>query len=264
MEREIRKKREKQKIYKTKANSTGKQIIPWKIYSVGFGKGFLKGGILGLLFYRHILAILLMGCILGIYACREEKRRVWSGRQQEITLQFREGLQGISSSLSAGYAIENAFEEARKDLILLYGENSILEQEFLGITKQLRLNRPIEQVLYEFAEKWDTEDIRHFSQVFRTAKRTGGDLIAITHATSEKISQKIEIQREIQTMLAGKKMEGRIMSVIPLGLILYFWVSSPGFLDCFYLSAGRIVSTILLLVYLAAYRWSERICDIQV
>ena len=119
-------------------------------------------------------------------------------------------------------------------------------------------------MLHDFAERWDTEDMRHFAQVFQTAKRTGGNLIAITHATAEKISQKIEVQREIQTMLAGKKMEGKIMSAIPLGLIIFFWISSPGFLDCFYRSAGRMVSTGLLVAYLVAYQWSKRICEIQV
>lgn len=256
----IKKQREKKRAESTAIGTENS----WKTYGAGFGKGFLQGGILGLLFYRHLIAILLFGAIVGLCECRGEKGRRWRKLQQEMTMQFREGLQGISSSLSAGYSIENAFGEARKDLILLYGEGSLLEQEFLGIERQIRLNQPIEQILFEFAEKWNTEDITHFAQVFQTSKRTGGDLIAITHATAEKISQKIEIQREIQTMLAGKKMEGKIMSVIPLGLIIYFWISSPGFLDCFYVPAGRMVSTVLLVVYVAACQWSKGICNIQV
>lgn len=251
--------------YRRKEGRTaGGECSPWQMYGAGFGKGFLKGAVLGTLFYRHFLALLLLGFVAGILEARGEKRRVWKRRQQEITLQFREGLQGIASSLSAGYSMENALEEARKDLILLYGEHSVLEQEFLGMERQLELNQSIERVFNQFAEKWDTEDMRHFAQVFQTAKRTGGNLIAITHATAEKISQKIEVQREIQTMLAGKKMEGAIMSAIPLGLIVFFWVSSPGFLDCFYRSAGRVVSTGLLLAYVAAYEWSKKICDIRV
>lgn len=236
----------------------------WNIYGIGFLKGFVTGALLGLLFYRHVAALILLGIVLGTVRGRGEKKERWRAMQREVTLQFREGLQGISSSLSAGYSIENAFGEARRDLILLYGENSLLEQEFLGIENQINLNQPIEQILMEFAEKWDTEDIRHFAQVFQTAKRTGGDLIAVTRAAAEKISQKIEIQREIQTMLAAKKMEGNIMSAVPLGLILYFWISSPGFLDCFYMPSGRIVSSVLLAVYVAACQWSKRICDIKI
>ncbi|HBI62463.1 MAG TPA: hypothetical protein DDY31_14840 [Lachnospiraceae bacterium] len=104
----------------------------------------------------------------------------------------------------------------------------------------------------------------HFVQVFQTAKRTGGDLIAITRVTAERIGEKIEVKREIQTMIAGKKMEGKIMNLIPLGIILYFWLSSPDFLDCLYQSSGRMVMTVLLFLYLLAYWWSGKISDIQV
>jgi tight adherence protein B len=104
----------------------------------------------------------------------------------------------------------------------------------------------------------------HFVKVFQTAKRTDGDLISITRLTAEKISQKIEVKREIHTMIAGKKMEGRIMNCIPLAMILYFWICSPDFLDCMYQSSGRMVMTVLMLIYIATYYWSSRVSDINV
>ena len=179
-------------------------------------------------------------------------------------MQFREGLYGIAAALGAGYAMENAVEEARKDLALLYGEDSLLATEFLWMEQKLELNQPLEKVFLEFAEHWKSEDIMHFVQVLQTAKRTGGDLIAVTRMAAEKIGEKIEVKREIHTMIAGKKMEGRIMNMIPPGIILYFWLSSPGFLDCLYKASGRVVMTVLLALYLFAYWWSGRISDIQV
>ena len=227
-------------------------------------KGFLQGGLLGILFYRNVFAALLGGGGYGVISGFLEKKRERQKMQKEITIQFKEGLQGISSALGAGYSIENAFGQARKDLELLYGQDSLLAGEFLRIEKQLELNQPIEDVLYDFAKRWDTEDILHFAQVFQTAKRTGGNLIAITHSTAEKISQKIEVKREIDTLIAGKKMEGKIMNLIPLAMILYFWICSPGFLDCFYTGSGRLVSTGLLVLYLAAYLWSGKISNIKI
>ena len=193
-----------------------------------------------------------------------EKKKERIRQQKEITNQFREGLQGISSALSAGYSMENAFSQARGELILLYGEEAILVQEFQKIEKKLELNCPVEEALNAFAEKWETEDILHFAQVFQTAKRTGGNLISITRSTAEKIGQKIEVKREIDTLIAGKKMEGQIMNKIPLAMILYFWICSPGFLDCLYMGTGKIISTVLLIFYLLAYYWSDKISDIRV
>ena len=102
--------------------------------------------------------------------------------------------------------MENAIGEARKDLVLLYGENSLLVSEFAKMDRQFDLNRPVEKVLVDFAGRWQTEDINHFVKVFQTAKRTGGDLISITRLAAEKISEKIEVRREIHTLIVGEKM----------------------------------------------------------
>jgi tight adherence protein B len=235
-----------------------------KMYAKGFGKGFLQAAVVTALFYRNVFFSLFAASAYGLYFMFREKKGYQRKLYQEVTLQFREGLYGIAAALSAGYAMENAIEEARKDLILLYGEDSLLAAEFYRMRQKLEFNQPIEKVFAEFAEDWKTEDILHFVEVFQTAKRTGGDLIAITRLAAEKIGEKIEVRREIDTMIAGKKMEGRIMNLIPLGMILYFWLTSPGFLDCLYQSSGRIVMTVLMLLYVFAYRWSEKISDISV
>ena len=235
-----------------------------RVYRNGFLKGFFLAVLVTFLFYRDLLISLFISVIYGIYYIFYEKKAFQRKQEYEINLQFREGLHGISAALGAGYSMENAVLEARKDLELLYGKNSLLVGEFLRMERQLALNQPMERVLSDFAERWQIEDIRHFVKVFETAKRTGGDLISITRLAAEKISEKIEVKREIYTMIAGKKMEGKIMNLIPLGMILYFWLSSPGFLDCLYQGTGRFVMTILLMVYSTAFYWSGRISDIEV
>ena len=103
-----------------------------------------------------------------------------------------------------------------------------------------------------------------FAQVLHIAKRTGGDLIAITRMTADRISDKMAVKREILVMIAGKQMEAQIMKLMPLAIILYFWVFSPGFLDPLYRREGRPVMAILLLVYLAAAYWIDRISRIEI
>ena len=117
----------------------------------------------------------------------------------------------------------------------------------------------------EFAARSGVQDIKSFAEVFRTARRSGGNLVEITRASADRIGEKIEVSREIHTMIAGKQMEGRIMNIVPLGMILYFWICSPGFLDGFYGGIrGRIEMSVFLLIYLAAYLLSEKICRITV
>lgn len=226
--------------------------------------GIIIAGIL-ILFYRSVLWLILLWGPLFYLQYRRLCLEWEEARRWRINLEFKEGLQGISAALNAGYSIENAIEESKKDLQVLYGKDSPLCREFQIMLEQLRLNRPVEQVMDEFASRNGVEDIKSFAEVFRTARRSGGNLVAITRNCAERIAEKIEVSTEIHTLIAGKRMEGRIMTVVPLGMILYFWICSPGFLDCLYTGIrGRITMSFFLAVYIAAYLLSERICRIRI
>lgn len=226
--------------------------------------GSVKSFILFFLFYKSFVLSFILALIYGSINIKTyEKRRIEEWRWQ-MDLEFREVMTGISSALNAGYSVENSFKEAKMDLLLLYGNNSVMVKELDIINSKLMLNQPLENVLMEFARRCEVEDINNFAEVFQTAKRTGGNLIDIARSSADKISNKIETSREIRTMVSGKRMEGRIMALMPLAIIIYFWISSPGFLDCLYAPAGRPIMTVLLIIYVAAYKWSERIGDITV
>ena len=221
--------------------------------------------VLLILFYRSLLWVLLIGTPLCFLQYRRLKRKWEQQYRWQLNLEFKEGLQGLAAALNAGYSIENAIEESRRDLMVVYGKESLLSWEFQVMLEQLKLNRPVEQVMDEFAARSGVQDIKSFAEVFRTARRSGGNLVEITRTSADRIGEKIEVSREIHTMIAGKQMEGRIMNIVPLGMILYFWICSPGFLDGFYGGIrGRIEMSVFLMIYLAAYLLSEKICRITV
>lgn len=218
-----------------------------------------------MLFYRDLYCILLFEIPLFFWGYRRLRAIQREQRKWQINLEFKEGLQGIASALNAGYSIENALAESKKDLEILYGKDSVLCQEFQIMLNQLHFNKPMEVVFDEFAKRSGVEDIRSFAEIFRTARRSGGDLVAITRTASERIGEKIELSREINTLLSGKQMEGKIMNLIPLGMIFYFWICSPGFLDCLYEGVwGHIIMTGLIALYLFAYEMNRKICQIIV
>lgn len=229
-----------------------------------FGIWGIQGAGIVLLFFRSLWLCVLVSLATAIYGVITEKKRAKRRWQNQISIEFREGLQGIAAALQAGYSMENALEESQKDLVLLYGEHSVLVPQMQRMSYEVQLNQPIEEVFYRFGQLTQVEDVMRFAQVLHIAKRTGGDLIAITRMTADRISEKMEVKREILVMIAGKQMEAQIMKLMPLAIILYFWVFSPGFLDPLYRLEGRPVMAILLLVYLAAAYWIDRISRIEI
>lgn len=176
-------------------------------------------------------------------------------KEQEFRGQFQNGMQILSSALKAGYSVENAIKETEKDLRPLYPEDSRVRREFNRMIHELNMNLTAEQVLKEMAERIRQEDVDNFVTVFATAKRTGGDSISILKNTVQMIGDKIEVEREIQTLLASKKLEFNVMCVIPLGMVLYMRMAFPEFLSVLY---GGIVGVTLMSVCLGVYAFAWR------
>ena len=136
--------------------------------------------------------------------------------------------------------------------------------ELNKIRSKLSLHQPLDELFLELGRRSCVEDIITFAQIYATARRSGGNLVKVMKRTAENIGEKIEIQREIQTTIAGKKMESTCMMVIPLLIIMYLQFCSPGFLDPLYEEQmGRLFMTGALMVYVAAVMWSRRIMRIE-
>ena len=182
-------------------------------------------------------------------------------KESAFARQFKEAILTVSSALNTGYSVENAFRETKKELLLIYPEDARISKELQIVVRQLRLQVPVEQALEEFAGRVDLEDLR----IFIAAKRSGGDMLAIIKDTAAQIGDKIDVKREIETILAAKQYEFRVMSAVPYVIIGYMTLSFPEFMGTLYGNlAGTGVMTVCLLVYVGAYYLGLKIIRIEV
>lgn len=224
----------------------------------------LADGMISYLFYRSFLvfaaALFLLKPFLN--RCRKELCRK---RIRMLEEQFLTAMQTVVTSLTAGYAVETAFEDTLKELPLIYKQDDMIVTEFRAIVSQLKMNQNLEDLLQSLAIRSGVEDIRNFAEIFAISKRSGGNLIAIIRNTIQSIAQKNETRKEIQVVLSAKKMEQNMMSVIPCLILFYVQTVSPGFLDSMYHNiTGIFIMTAALAVYGAAVGWGRRIVDIEV
>jgi Flp pilus assembly protein TadB len=186
-------------------------------------------------------------------------------KEMEFQVQFKEAIQAVSAALNTGYSVENAFREAQKELKLIYPETARISKELLFIIRQLRIHVPMEQILEELGMRVQIEDVRNFVTVFAAAKKNGGNMIAIIQDTVRQIGDKIDVKREIDTILAAKRYEFRVMSAIPYAIIGYMSFSFPEFMDSLYGNIFGIgVMTVCLGIYMGAYYLGVRMIRIEV
>lgn len=223
------------------------------------GEFLLLDILIGWLFYQSTLAILTGFGLCPVFL-RNKRNSAKIQRQNDLKLQFKDALLSAAGAMRAGYSIENAWREAKKDVIQQYGMESDMAVEMRQMIHQMDCNVPLEQLLEDFAERSRIEDVEQFAGIFSYAKRSGGDFTAIMGNTVRQMADRMELQETIETALTARKMEQKVMNVIPLFILAFVNVTSGSFLEALYGNvAGVLIMTGCLILYGLAYLWSEKI-----
>ncbi|MDE6406712.1 MAG: type II secretion system F family protein [Lachnospiraceae bacterium] len=232
--------------------------------AIAFLEGAFLVAVIGYFFYRSWFACVLLFPVFVLFM-REKKKDMAKKRRQELSLQFKDLVLALSANVKAGYSIENALREAYRDVELLYGVDSPVCLEVRHMLRGLENNVILEKLLYDLGVRSRVPDIMQFADVFLIAKRSGGNLTEILEKTAGVIEQKTETDKEIQLMVGARKMEQKIMNMVPFLIIFYIGTTSRGFFDVLYYNpVGVTVMTVCLLFYGAAYLVSKRIVEIEV
>lgn len=232
----------------------------WKDILIGMGIVVA----LSYFFYRSLWSVPFLMPVYILYQ-REAAKAYAQKCRKETAIQFKDAILAVSVNQKAGYSVENSFKQAYEDMVLLYGRESMICRELYTMISGMSNNMVLEKMMYDFGQRSGVEEIIEFAQVFAEAKRNGGNLTEIIERSASIIAERVETEKEIQTLISARKMEQRIMNVVPFGILLYIGVSSKGFFDVLYHNpVGVIIMTACLIVYIAAVFLSRKIVSIEV
>lgn len=284
----FKKKKEKELEPQYYMSETNMPVLNYRVYYMGklekiltFLFAFVVGAAVGYLFYggigkdvdgnptqtTHILNITISG-IVGLIAAKiympmAVKRKI-EKRHLELRLQFRELLDTLNTSIGSGRNVTDSFKSAYDDLRLIYPDDSYIVRELLVINSGLDNNIPIERLLKDFGERSNIDDVSSFANIFEISYRKGGNIKDIIDSTQQIISDKMEVELEIQTIITSSATELNIMSVMPIALIAMIKLMSADFAANFVSPAGLVSSTIALVMIVIAYVVGKWIMNIKV
>jgi tight adherence protein B len=207
--------------------------------------------------------------ILALFAIPLEKKWLKTRadvRRKELSMQLKDLLFSLSASFQTGRHMEEAISEARENLLEIYPKTAPINIELELMTRRMRAGGESDrEVLFDFARRSGSEDARNFADVYYTCLTTGGDLVSVVNRTAEVILEKITIRREIETLMAQKKYEAKLLTAVPVLILLYLRFSSPDYLQLLYTTvAGFFVMAMALCALVAAFFWSGKIMDVEV
>lgn len=214
---------------------------------------------IGYLFYRCLIGAVISLLLLPVYTIFDGKERCRK-RSAELKNEFKDELLAISACMQAGMSIERAVRKSLDTVRNMYPKDAPIITAVERSIHKIDCNMSVEAAFLELGDEIDLQEVTDFGQILITAKRTGGNIVDIIAHTASAMEMRAEVEREIDTLLAGKRYEARLMNVMPLGILLYLSVGMPEISKQLYGNAvGVCIMTVGLGIYITAFLWTEKI-----
>ena len=219
----------------------------------------------GYLFFNSPVAAVIL-CLGSIPLERYWRKSREVTRRRILAIQFKDMLFSMSASFQSGRHMKEALVEAQVNMKLAYPPDAPINIELARMVRGIESGGEREKdVLFDFARRSGIDDALNFADVYFTCLTTGGDVVKVTAHAAETIMDKMTIRRELEMLTAQKKYEAKILTALPILILLYLKFSSPGYLTPLYTTvAGVIVMAAALTALVCSFFWSEKIMEIEV
>ena len=169
-------------------------------------------------------------------------------RREKFNLQLPEALATMSNALRAGFSISQAF-----DSVVEQGEKPMCE-EFAILQRQLKIGMSFEEALESMSQRVGSDDLTLVTTAILISRKTGGNVTEIFDKISETIRGRQKIERKVKPLTAQGRMQGIIVSAMPVFLGLVMTLIKPGLMIP-YLTSPLGVMSILVMCALIFVGW---------
>ena len=237
----------------------GEHVLAYLICSV------LISGI-AYLFYHLVPISLVIGFAAGFYLEKVYADSTIKKRMSVLRLQFRDFLEAMSVAARAGNVEVKALQSALKDLKISYSSNADIVVEVENILLQYEKGGIELKYLFEdFANRSGLEDIHSFATIYSVIEGKNDRFGDIVSQTSQIIGDKIEIEQEIQTVIAAAKSETYMMLLMPIVIVVAMSFMGTGFLDALFTTfAGHLAATVSLVIFGISYMLAVKSSNIKI
>lgn len=186
---------------------------------------------IGILIFFLLLPNVVMGAIIGTAVMiagwslpMAIVKYLYDQRCGRFVEQMVDGLTIMANGIKAQLAVVQTMERVVENL------NGPIKQEFALILEEIRLGRSLEESLVSLSERIPRPDVQMFVTAIVILKETGGNLGETFTTIVTTIRERQKIEKKIQAMTAQGLMQGIIMALVPLVLMIMFFIVDPGYI----------------------------------
>ncbi|MDD5618545.1 MAG: type II secretion system F family protein [Candidatus Omnitrophica bacterium] len=196
---------------------------------------FVFAGVVGIKFGSYILGALI-GLTLGIIIPSIMIKKMIAMRKAKFNSQISDGLMILSSCLKGGLSLLQAIEALVEEL------PAPISQEFGIILRENKMGVSLEESFDKLNKRMPSEELNLLTTAILVARETGGDITQLFGTLINTIRAKIKISDNVKTLSMQGKIQGVVMSLLPIVFTIMVYSFNPRYFDIMLSnSVGRIL-----------------------
>lgn len=186
------------------------------------------------------------------------QRRI-TKRLDNFQRQLADCLSLVANSLRAGFSFLQTMEIISREM------EPPMSTEFERVMRDTTLGKSLDDALHDMDDRVGSADFSLVVTAVLIQQQVGGNLATILDTIRQTISERIRIRREVNTLTAQGKMSGIVLACIPVALALFFYVSSPEYLEPLLTTdIGKMAIIGALFLVIVGFVIIRKIVDIKV
>ena len=190
----------------------------------------------GLVFYLLTSQILLalVGMVLPLMLINFKVSRMLRERRDRLREQLPDALRGLSMCFMAGLSLEQAFDQTAREC------REPLNRELRRVVDDLHTGSTIQESLSRLDARLVIDDMRFVAVALEIQHRTGGSMREVLDSAADSMLASFDLSRSLEVQTSQARMSARIVSMLPVVLVLVLSVAMKGYLATFFSSAAGL------------------------
>ncbi|KAF0092311.1 MAG: tight adherence protein B [Fusobacteria bacterium] len=150
------------------------------------------------------------------------KKYLTKVKRDRMLLEFQDFIYLLDGCLKSGKSFDNSLIEIKFNLSNMYGDETLLGKELDKIIYWNKIGINYEKGFIILEGKYKIGFFKEFGNVLSITRNKGGNLKEVLENTNNILSERLEVEREIKTLLAKQRIEVLILRAIPFLMLLAF------------------------------------------
>lgn len=148
-------------------------------------------------------------------------------RRRKFAGQIVDALLILSSSLKAGLSLLQAIGELVEEM------PPPISQEFGLVLRQMQMGVALDEAMINLKKRMRLDELDMIVTALLVAREIGGDLTITFSKVINTIQERNKLLGRVKALCVQAKMQGIIMSILPIAFGMFVYKVNPGFFDIF-------------------------------